>query len=72
MKKTKRKALKSRVSLVGALLTLGVSLATPAWAASFTMNTGAPDGKMGALSRRPSAGKIGPRPPMINCSDYRD
>ena len=51
-------ALTSRVSLIGALLTLGVSLATPAGAASFTMNTGAPDGKMGALSRRPSAGKI--------------
>ena len=58
MKKTIRKALKSRVSLAGALLTLGVSLATPAWAASFTFNTGAPDGKLGALSRRPSPGKI--------------
>src|SRR6478752_7554923 len=58
VKNTIRKALASRVSLIGALLTLGVSLATPAWAASFTMNTGTPDGKMGALSRRPSAGKI--------------
>ena len=46
------------MSLVGVLITLGVSLATPAWAASFTFNTGVPDGKMGALSRRPSAGKI--------------
>jgi hypothetical protein len=46
------------VSLVGALFTLGISLTTPAWAASFSFNTGAPDGKLGALSRRPSAGKI--------------
>jgi hypothetical protein len=58
VKKTKRKALTSRVSLVGVLFTMGVSLASPAWAASFTMNTGAPDGKIGALSRRPSPGKI--------------
>ncbi len=58
MIKTIRIALTSRVSLVGALLTLGVSLATPAWAASFTFNTGAPDGKLGALSRRPGPGKI--------------
>jgi hypothetical protein len=46
------------MSLVGTLIILGVPLTTPAWAASFTMNTGAVDGKMGALSRRPSAGKI--------------
>jgi hypothetical protein len=46
------------MSLVGTLIILGVTLTTPAWAASFTMNTGAVDGKMGALSRRPSAGKI--------------
>ena len=53
-----RKALTSRVCLVGALLTLGVSLAPPTWAASFTVSTGAPDGKLGALSRSPSPGKI--------------
>jgi hypothetical protein len=56
--KTTRETPTSRVGLVGTLLILGASLATPAWAASFTMNTGAVDGKMGALSRRPSAGKI--------------
>lgn len=58
MKNTIRKALTLRMSLIGGLLTLGASLATPAWAASFTVNTGAPDSKLGALSRRPSAGKI--------------
>jgi len=56
--KKRRTTLTSGVSLIGALLTLGATLTTPAWAASFTMNTGATDGKMGALSRRPSAGKI--------------
>jgi hypothetical protein len=53
-----RKTFTPRMRLIGALLTLGVSLATPAWAASFTMTPGAADGKMGALTRRPSAGKI--------------
>ena len=44
---------------IGAMLLLGAALATPAQAASFSFNTGAPDGKLGALSRRPAgAGKI--------------
>ena len=58
MKNTIRNALPLRMSLIGGLLTLGTSLATPAWAASFTVNTGAPDGKLGALSRRPSGEDI--------------
>ena len=47
-----------RVSLIAAMLIAGVWLATPARAAMFFFNTGNPDGKMGALSRRPSTGKI--------------
>jgi hypothetical protein len=52
---TLTKALLSRMSLFGAMFTL---LTTHAWAASFSFNTGAPDGKLGALSRRASPGKI--------------
>src|SRR6266702_8664565 len=47
-----------RVSLIAATLTVGVWLATPAWADIFSFSTGSPDGKLGALSRRPSGGKI--------------
>jgi hypothetical protein len=57
--KVMRNSMISQWSLLGAMLTLGASLATPARAASFSFNTGAPDGKLGALSRRPAgAGKI--------------
>ena len=55
--KTISKALRSR-KLIGAMLTLGASLATPMWANPLSVNIGAPDGKLGALSRRPSTGKI--------------
>src|SRR5712691_12503595 len=47
-----------RVSLIAATLIVGIGLATPAWADSFFFNTGDPDGKLGALSRRPSTGKV--------------
>src|SRR6266705_601053 len=47
-----------RVSLIAATLTVGVWLATPAWADIFSFSTGSPDGRLGALSRRPSLGKI--------------
>lgn len=47
-----------RVSLIAATLTVGVWLATPAWADIFSFSTGSPDGRLGALSRRPSVGKI--------------
>jgi hypothetical protein len=46
------------VSLTGAILAFGMWVATPVWAASFVFTTGAPDGRLGALSRRPSPGKI--------------
>jgi hypothetical protein len=50
--------MRSRVSLTAATLTIGLWLATPAWAASFFFSTGTPDGRLGALSRRASLGKI--------------
>jgi hypothetical protein len=45
-----------RVSLIAATLTVGVWLATPAWADRFSFSTGSPDGKLGALSRPASQG----------------
>jgi hypothetical protein len=47
-----------RLSLTVATLAFGVWLATPAWAATFFFTAGAPDGRLGALSRPASAGKI--------------
>ena len=49
-----RIAMRLRVSLVAATLTLGVWLATPAWADTFFFSTGNPDTRLGALSQRPS------------------
>jgi hypothetical protein len=46
-----------RVSLVSAMITAGV-LAAPAWADPFSFTTGNPDGRLGALSRSESPGKI--------------
>ena len=37
---------------------LGVLSATPVWASGFSFSTGSPDGRLGSLSRRASAGKI--------------
>jgi len=48
---TRRVALRLRVSLIAATLSVGLSLATPAWASTFFFSTGNPDGKLGALSR---------------------
>jgi hypothetical protein len=45
------------MSLLSAVITAGV-LATPALAAPFALTTGAPDGRLGALSRGESPGKI--------------
>jgi hypothetical protein len=51
--------LAAKAGLIGAILTVGTMLAAPVCAASFTFDTGAPDGKLGALSRRPAgAGKL--------------
>src|SRR5438046_5281633 len=46
-----------RTSLTAAMITAGV-LATPAWAAPFSFTTGNADGRLGALSRSESPGKI--------------
>ena len=48
----------NRRSLVCATLAFGIWVATPAWAATFSFTAGAPDGKLGALSRRASPGKL--------------
>src|SRR5262245_44877649 len=48
----------SKATLIGAALTLSVCLTTPLWASTFFFATGSPNGQLGALSRRPSAGKI--------------
>jgi hypothetical protein len=54
---TTAKCCRFRWSLIGAALALSASLATPLWAASFFFTTGSPNGRLGALSRRPSPGK---------------
>lgn len=46
-----------RMSLVSAMITAGV-LAAPAWADTFFFTTGNTDGRLGALSRSESPGKI--------------
>ena len=46
-----------RTSLTAAMITAGV-LATPAWAAPFFFTTGNADGRLGALSRSESPGKV--------------
>src|SRR5215510_3626882 len=57
---TPRRIVISRGSLIGAALAMAACLATPIWAAPFFFTTGSPSGLLvlGALSRRPSAGKI--------------
>ena len=49
---------RSRLSLATAILMIGIGLAEPAWAEHFFFSTGNPDDRLGALSRRPSPGKI--------------
>jgi hypothetical protein len=46
------------VKLTGAILAFGISVAMPAWAATFSFTTGNPDGLMGAASRPASPGKL--------------
>src|SRR6266436_2851983 len=50
--------MKLRVSLIAATLTVGMWLATPVWADTFFFSTGTPDGRLGALSRPASPGKL--------------
>jgi hypothetical protein len=47
-----------RVSLVSAMITAGVWFETPAWAGPFFFTTGNADGRLGALSRSESPGKV--------------
>jgi len=56
--KTMSRAVISKATLIGAALTLSACLATPLWASPFFFATGSPNGLLGALSRRPSPGKI--------------
>lgn len=53
-----KRTLKTLLSLTAAALAFGMWVATPAWAEPFFFATGAPDGRLGALSRRPSPGKL--------------
>src|SRR5882724_4242586 len=55
---TKRRLMKSMLSLTGARLAFGMWVATSAFAAPFSFTTGNPDGLMGAVSRRASPGKL--------------
>src|SRR5689334_22616658 len=55
---TPRKVVISRGGLIAGLVFLTVCLATPLWAAPFFFATGSPNGLLGALSRRPSPGKV--------------
>lgn len=47
-----------RTNLVLATIAAGVGLATPSWAGDFFFSTGNPDGRLGALSRSDSPGKV--------------
>jgi hypothetical protein len=53
-----RITMKLRISLTAATLAMVVWLATPVWAALFFFSTGDADGKLGALSRPSSTGKL--------------
>jgi hypothetical protein len=56
--RTPRNVVISRGSLIGIALALTACLATPLWAAPFFFATGIPNGLLGALSQRPSPGRI--------------
>src|SRR6266852_8615965 len=51
-------AMRLAASLIAVTLTVPLWLATPAWAEPFFFSTGSPDGRLGALSRPASPGKI--------------
>src|SRR5215470_3839115 len=58
MLRHRRNSMRLQVSLAAAALTVFAWLATSVWADSFSFSTGNPDGKLGALSRPASPGKI--------------
>src|SRR5437867_12104497 len=55
-RRTKMIIMRSRLSLTIAILMIGIGLAQPAWAEHFFFSTGNPDGRLGALARRPNLG----------------
>src|SRR5436190_20333351 len=55
---TTRRLMRSVLSLTGARLAFGLWVATSLWAAPFSFTTGTPDGRLGALSRSASPGKL--------------
>src|SRR6266498_1714460 len=55
---TTRRLMRSILSLTGARLAFGMWVATSVWAAPFSFTAGNPDGRLGALSRRASPGKL--------------
>src|SRR2546426_11362921 len=57
-RRTKMIIMRSGLSLATAILMIGIGLAEPAWAEHFFFSTGNRDGRVGALSRVPSPGKI--------------
>src|SRR6266700_3908391 len=55
---TTRRLMKLTLNLTGARLVLGVLATASLWAQPFSFTPGAPDGRLGALSRRASPGKL--------------
>jgi hypothetical protein len=51
-------AMRLRISVVATTLSLGVWLTMPAWADTFSFSTGSPDGRLAAVSRPASTGKL--------------
>jgi hypothetical protein len=56
--RTPRKIVISRGRLIGAALAVTACVAAPLWANTFFFETGSPNTQLGALSRRPSPGKV--------------
>jgi hypothetical protein len=50
--------MKSMLNSAGAKVAFGMWVATSLWAGPFSFTTGVPDGRLGALSRRASPGKV--------------
>ena len=50
--------MKRTLCLTGARLAFGMWIAMSAFGASFSFTSGTPDGRLGALSRRPTAGSV--------------
>src|SRR5215470_6340633 len=57
-KNVRRIIMRSTLRFVTAILIIGIGFATPGWAQRFFFSTGNSDGKLGALTRPASAGKL--------------